>query len=214
MNTTKSNYQVSCCNLTLCLQGLRHWWDQNPKKTMLLLLDSTQAFLMAVSTSKCFEAQGSRLDSNTLYVLAADFYVRDRRDKEPDLPEDPEVARKKRVSACTPRTAADGKGRTAGTVVQFWACGYMFPPVEMILSVSTTLVSEPMLGGYTSLGAGFRCMSLSKKDICFRAHLQSMLVRSCKGTGDGALLSNGSGSTVGKQIRLSRSAEESPVESS
>lgn len=73
--------------------------------------------------------------------IAGDFYTKDRQDHEPDPAPDPEKVKGRKVQSCTPRTASDGRGRTAGTLVAFWACGYMCPPFEMIRSESTTLVS-------------------------------------------------------------------------
>ncbi|GAQ87554.1 hypothetical protein KFL_003600140 [Klebsormidium nitens] len=77
-----------------------------------------------------------------------DFYTRDRADHEPDLVEDaePDAPRcKSKLVSCTPRTSSDGRGHTAGTLVAFWACCYMFPPLEMILSESTNLVHHYMM---------------------------------------------------------------------
>ncbi|GAQ91126.1 hypothetical protein KFL_007310030 [Klebsormidium nitens] len=77
-----------------------------------------------------------------------DFYTRDRKDQEPDpAPEDDaeKPRRKSKLTACTPRTSSDGRGVTAGTLVAFWACGYMFPPLELILSESTTMVHHYMM---------------------------------------------------------------------
>ncbi|GAQ84248.1 hypothetical protein KFL_001820010 [Klebsormidium nitens] len=74
--------------------------------------------------------------------LPDDFYTRDRQDKEEDPADETSQPqqKKRRITSCTPRVSADGKGHTAGTVVMFWCCGHMFPPLEMILSESTTLV--------------------------------------------------------------------------
>ncbi|GAQ80641.1 hypothetical protein KFL_000580360 [Klebsormidium nitens] len=79
-----------------------------------------------------------------------DFYTRDRKDLEPDpAPVDDATGsaptKSKKAVACTPRTASDGRGVTAGTVVAFWVCGYMFPPLELILSESTTMVHHYFL---------------------------------------------------------------------
>jgi hypothetical protein len=68
--------------------------------------------------------------------------MRERRDRDDDPAQDLIATKKKRVQSCTPLTASDGKGRTAGNVVRFWGCGFMFPPPEMILMESTTVVSS------------------------------------------------------------------------
>ncbi|GAQ93069.1 hypothetical protein KFL_012810030 [Klebsormidium nitens] len=77
-----------------------------------------------------------------------DFYTRDREDQLPDPAPEPDAEkprRKTKLTACTPRTSSDGRGVTAGTLVAFWACGYMFPPLELILSESTTMVHHYMM---------------------------------------------------------------------
>ncbi|GAQ92741.1 hypothetical protein KFL_011160030 [Klebsormidium nitens] len=77
-----------------------------------------------------------------------DFYTRDREDQLPDPAPESDAEkppRKTKLTACTPRTSSDGRGVTAGTLVAFWACGYMFPPLELILSESTTMVHHYMM---------------------------------------------------------------------
>lgn len=79
-------------------------------------------------------------------LCSEDFYTRDREDLNPDpAPKGVQSSANKaggraKLTSSTPRTAADGHGCTAGTLNAFWVCGYLFSPLEMILSESTTLV--------------------------------------------------------------------------
>jgi hypothetical protein len=86
------------------------------------------------------------LSSDFVSLLLGEFYTREREDQLPDLASDKEPGPAKKsggrakITSCTPRTAEDGRGITAGTLIAFWVCGYMFPPLKLIRLESTTMV--------------------------------------------------------------------------
>ncbi|GAQ90741.1 hypothetical protein KFL_006790040 [Klebsormidium nitens] len=74
--------------------------------------------------------------------LPGNFYEADRTDLQPDDAEQgDDKTQRVKAQSCSPRTYAElGKGRTAGSLWAFRACGYSFPPNETVLCESSTQV--------------------------------------------------------------------------